>query len=126
MGRSAPSLGECQWDLWLPLPDKTRSVHLFPYRTCLPVGGSLGHSRPRRLFSCSQQVLCSCSSFCFLYHCTFCHRGDFCNSRVVTAEQFCALSAQDNLADDSFHRAWCPVCLEHYGCFCAREEEACL
>src|SRR5450830_405228 len=125
MGRSAPSLGKRQWDLWVPLPDKTRSVHLFPYRTCLPVGGSLGHSRAFLVLGCSQQISCSCSSFSSVCCCAFCYIGSR-GTRVVTAEQFCPCSIQDNLTGDDLHRAWGPVPPEHPWGFCTREEEACL
>src|SRR5450830_1594103 len=122
MGQCAHSLGECQWNLWLPLPDQTRPVHLFPYRACFPVGGSLGHNRTFVVLSCPQQVLCPCGSLCFLYYCAFCYNGSL-DARMVPAVQFCTCPAQDNLSSDNLHRAWCPVPLEYPWGLCPREEE---
>src|SRR5450756_766416 len=117
MGQCAHSLGECQWDLWIPLPDKTRPVHLFPYRACLPVGSSLGHSRTFVVLSCPQQVLCPCGSLCFLYYCAFCYNGSL-DSRVVTAIQFCTLSVQEDIVDYYICRTWRFVHCKHdmYSC----------
>src|SRR5450830_1601297 len=123
MGRSAPSLGKRQWDLWVPLPDKTRSVHLFPYRTCLPVGSSLGHSRAFLVLGCSQQISCSCISFSSVCCCGF-FPSEHWKTRVVSTLQFCPRSIQDNLTGDDLHRAWGPVPPEHPWGLCPREEEA--
>src|SRR5450759_5341849 len=123
MGQCAHSLGECQWDLWLPLPDKTRPVHLFPYRACLFVGGSLGHSRACHFLVYSQQISRSCSSFSSVCCCGF-FPSEHWKTRVVSTLQFCPRSIQDNLTGDDLHRAWCPVPPEYPWGLCPREEEA--
>src|SRR5450830_296953 len=119
MGECAPSLGECQWDLWLPLPDKTRSVHHFPYRACFPVGRSLGHGGPCHFLVYSQQISRSCSSFSSVCCCGFCYTSSR-DSRVVSTLQFCPRSIQDNLTGDNLHRAWGPIPPEHPWGFCPR------